>query len=110
MALVKELRQRARHVVAPVLCVSLVLYFGFHLFQGERGIVAWLTLSKEARAAQTELEKLTREKTELEARVAVLRPDRLDLDALDEQARRMLNLANPSERVILTPETAVDSR
>ena len=37
----------------------------------------------------------------IERRTALLRPDNLDLDTLDERARAVLNLVERDERVIL---------
>ena len=37
----------------------------------------------------------------IERRTALLRPDNLDLDTLDERARAVLNLVEADERVIL---------
>jgi cell division protein FtsB len=40
-------------------------------------------------------------KRRLERRVALLRPESLDRDMLEERARAVLNLARPEDRVIL---------
>jgi cell division protein FtsB len=101
MVLLPELRKRARHIAAPVLGACLMGYFGYHLVQGDRGVLAWLRLSHELRAAETEGAAARAEREALERRVSLLRPDSLDRDLLDERARATLNVAQPNEIVIL---------
>jgi hypothetical protein len=52
MALVHEIRRRGRHILPPVLLAATLGYFGYHIIQGERGVLAWLQLEKELRIAQ----------------------------------------------------------
>ena len=101
MIIVAELRKRARHVVAPVLGACLMGYFGYHLVQGERGLLAWLRLDNELREAQATAAEVRRERDTLERRVSLLRPDSLDRDLLDERARATLNVARPNEIILL---------
>ena len=44
MTLLYEMRKRARHVVGPVLAISVFGYFAYHSVQGDRGLIAWLQL------------------------------------------------------------------
>ena len=53
------------------------------------------------RSYQAELAKVERDREVLERRVAGLRPQRLDPDTLDERARAKLNVADPTDVVIL---------
>jgi cell division protein FtsB len=73
----------------------------YHLVQGERGLLAWLRLNQEIKVAQAHLADLDGERSALEGRVALLRPEHLDRDMLDERARATLNLAGPREIIIL---------
>lgn len=100
MAIVAEIRRRARRIAGPVAAVSLVVYFSYHLVEGERGLMAWRTLSGEIRLAQAQLDASEAERAALEHRVALLRPGSLDRDMLDERARAALNLASRDDRVI----------
>jgi cell division protein FtsB len=101
MMVIQEIRKRAGFIAGPVLGVSLMCYFGFHLVQGERGLLAWLRLTQEIKVAQTKLSQLDGERTRLDRRASLLRPEHLDRDMLDEQARATLNLVAPNEIVIL---------
>ena len=103
MSIAAELRRRARLVAGPVAGISLVVYFSYHLVEGDRGIVAWRGLNEKIQAAQTQLAQSEAVRTALDRRVALLRPNHLDRDMLDEQARQTLNLVAPDERVIFTP-------
>ena len=95
-----EIRRRARLVVGPVLGISLVAYFAYHLVQGDRGMMAWMRLTQQVRAAKVTLASLETDRAKLERRVDLLRSEHLDSDMLDEQARRTLNLVAPNEIVI----------
>lgn len=100
MSIVRELRRRARLVIGPVLGISLVVYFAYHLVEGERGLMAWLRLSHELRQAKTTLAGVDAEHVALERRVDLMRPEHLDRDMLDERARSQLNLVGPDDIVI----------
>ena len=100
MRVVHELRRRGRAIAGPVLGISLVCYFAYHLFVGDRGLLAWMHLTQELRDARATLAALDVEKETLERRVGLLKPEHLDPDMLDERARATLNLVGPNEVVI----------
>ncbi len=100
MRVVHELRRRGRAIAGPVLGISLVCYFAYHIFVGGRGLLAWIELTQELRDAKATLAALEIEKDTLARRVGLLQPDHLDPDMLDERARDTLNLAAPNEVVI----------
>ena len=103
MSILREIRRRSRLIIGPVLGISLCAYFAFHLVEGDRGLVAWLRLSQQLREARATLAEAEAERTTLERRVQLLRPEHLDRDMLDERARSQLNLVGPNEIVIVTP-------
>ncbi|MGE0713986.1 MAG: septum formation initiator family protein [Alphaproteobacteria bacterium] len=90
-----------RVAIAPAIGVGLIAYFGYHLAHGDRGLVAWRELSQRIEQTETVARRVAQERAELERRVALLRPDSLDRDMLDERARSILNLAHPDDVVIL---------
>jgi cell division protein FtsB len=98
---VREIRRRAGFIAGPVLGISLMCYFAYHLVQGERGLLSWLRLTQEVKLAKTRLADLDSEREALDRRVSLLRPEHLDRDMLDERARATLNLVGPHEIVIL---------
>ncbi len=101
MSIAYELRRRGRDVIAPMVCALAIGYFGYHAVQGDRGLVAWLRLSHEITLVKADLAAARAERETLEHRVALLRPDNLDRDMLDERARVVLGLAHPDEVVFL---------
>jgi len=99
----REMRRRAKVLVAPVLGLALIGYFAYHLVEGDRGLRAWMRLTQELRSAKAGLADVTAERVRLERRAANMRPDHLDRDLLDTQVRRMLDVAAPDEIVIIQP-------
>ncbi len=91
-----------RRAAAPAFGALLAVYFSYHLVQGEHGLIAYLELRGQVAARLAELDVLQAEKSKFAHRVRLLRPDSLDPDLLDEQARRMLGFAHPDEFVIFT--------
>ncbi len=88
-------------IIGPILGVSLVAYFAYHLVQGERGLLAWVRLSQEIRQARATLVELRADQEPKARRVAEFR-DRIDRDLLDEEARATLNLGGQDEITIFS--------
>ncbi len=101
--LLDNLRQRARQVAGPLIVAAMVAYLGYHAVQGKRGLVAWLHLGQQIEQTSAALALTRAEQYRLAHRVALLHPDGLDLDMLDERARAVLNLAHPDDLVVFTP-------
>jgi cell division protein FtsB len=100
MAVWREIRKRARDVVAPVLGFCIVGYFAYHSVEGDRGLTAFVRLTERISEARTQLAELRAERQAIERRVRLLRTDNLDPDMLDERARQILNYSRPDEVVI----------
>jgi cell division protein FtsB len=101
MSFIKEIRTRSRHVIGPVLGISAITYFGFHVVQGDRGLMAWWKLRQYIELASISLREVTKERKELERRVRLLHPESLDRDMLEERARIMLNYGHIDDIVAL---------
>lgn len=102
MPLFDAIRLRARLIVGPILGISLVVYFAYHLVQGDRGLIAWLRLTQQIDEARTTLAAAEAERQPLEHRVNLMR-DRIDPDLLDQSVRASLNLVGANEVVIFNP-------
>jgi cell division protein FtsB len=100
MEIAHEIRRRLRLVAFPLFVACLSGYFMFHAIHGERGILAWLHLNQELKAANVEAVRLADVRVAMERRVTLLSNHSLDLDLLDERARVMLNFAHPDDRII----------
>jgi cell division protein FtsB len=110
MILLHEMRKRARHIAGPVFAISVFGYFAYHSVQGDRGIIAWLQLEQQVEIAEATLEKVSRDRSALEHRARLLRPDNLDPDMLDERTRQVLSVARPDEIVILDKGSSVEPK
>ncbi len=96
----RTLRRHARAAVAPAVFLGLAGYFGWNATQGARGSQAYAVRQEQLRMVEAELLRTTTERDMWERRVAGLRTQRLDPDTLDERARAMLNVADPSDIVM----------
>ncbi len=101
MAILYEIRVRARKILPTVLAASVVGYFGYHALHGERGFLAWRELKGDLTAARNVETQLAEQRARLDRRTALLRDDNLDPDLLGERARVLLGYGEPSDLVIL---------
>jgi cell division protein FtsB len=92
---------KLRRFMGPLFFSAAVCYLAFHALSGERGIYAFLKQSRNLDASQQELAKLSAERKALENNVHLLSDDSLDLDLLDEQARRVLGKVDQHEVVVI---------
>lgn len=101
MSLAQEIRRRLRAIVAPLLCLAALSYFVYHTINGDRGILAWWHLRQEISKAQATLKDTAAMRAAMERRASLMRPDNLDPDMLEEQARRLLNMSRDGDMIIL---------
>jgi len=95
------LKRATRGLSFPLVVTALVLYFGYFAVYGKHGLVNWIRLNHEIELKQAELDAVREERQALEHRVRLLRPESVDPDLLEEQARARLGLSEPDEVVIL---------
>ena len=103
-------RVRYRTVIVLLTCALGLLYVGYQTVQGERGVLGWMERSAEVERIRAEVPALAAERQTLERRVSQLRTDNLDLDLLDQEARRLLNLGHPDEEVLFLDDPAQPGR
>jgi len=99
--MLRDMRQRFRAIMGPLIGLGAVGYFAYHTVEGDRGVLAWMHLRTDIVDAELQLAKVTSERQQLEHRVLLLRPDHLDPDMLEERARAMLNMGHPDEVEVL---------
>ncbi len=100
MGVWRVVKRKVRDAVPPVVFLSLTAYFGWNATQGELGLKSYaqqLALLDRAKMAQTQA---VDEQQSWRRRVEGLRDAALDADTIDERARAMLNLAEPTEIVV----------
>lgn len=91
--------QRSDLLVAAGCCV-LLSYFAWHAWKGPRGYAYLTTLEVKAGSLAKDLVIEETERTRLEAKVALMRPERVDPDMLEELARTQLELSRRNELVV----------
>jgi cell division protein FtsB len=94
---------RPRQILAPVIFATLFGYFGYHLVNGDRGLLAMARLEREVQIANQNFAEAETTKKIWERRVSALRNQSLDPDMLDERARALLNFARKDDVIIFTP-------
>ena len=78
----------------------MIVYFGFHAFTGDRGILTSNQRDATLVAKSRELVRVRAERQDLEMRARLLRDTSLSKDLLEERARSLLGFADPRDYVI----------
>jgi cell division protein FtsB len=89
--------------MGPFLAITLIVYFGLNLVQGDHGLLAWVQRSHQVHSAENTLAATEDELAHLRHRADLLKGNHLDADLLDERARAALNVIGHDEMVIFTP-------
>ncbi len=100
MTIFFEIRRRTRAAFAPFLLILVIIYFGVSFVEGKRGLIAWFSLTQKNKIAENELILLRNQRLESEKISQGLRYSSLDLDLLEEQARKKLGFTHPSDFLI----------
>jgi len=94
-------RQRIMVMIGgSFLLSSVVIFFGFHICAGERGILARPELDRKIMLAEEKLDLLDKQHNFLSRRIKLLQADSLDADMLAETARAELGLYAPNDVII----------
>ncbi len=94
------MKRRVQSALPPLVFLALTGYFGWNATQGGRGLQAYAQREAMLQTAKAEFAAADAARETWERRVGGLRTSRLDADTLDERARAMLNLANPTDVVL----------
>ena len=93
-------RSPLRFLWMPLFTAVFLGYFGYHTFNGAYGKWALDRMKAQAAALGSQLADLKREREELEKRISFLRPESLDADMVDVEARTQLNVLRPDEVLV----------
>ena len=104
MGIISELQNLVKNSGILMFFVVLFFYFAFYTINGERGLRRYLHLRQEIEYAEQVAEKYNQEKIQLEEKIKLMSSTSLDLDMLDERARKVLNLVKQDEFIILDEE------
>lgn len=101
MRKILENGQKLKRNMVAIICLSLTIYFSYHLIAGPRGYFKLKSLEYEITKIEGELEGLTSERTALEKKVVMMRPGSIDRDLLEEQIRKTLGYTGKEEYILL---------
>lgn len=87
-------------VVFAGITIALMSYLTFAALQGERGLFRLFQVEAQASRLQEELAALQSERAAIAVKTQGLASERIDLELLDEQARKVLGLARADEIII----------
>ena len=104
--MLKQIRYRLLQALGPALVMMALAYFAYHAIEGNHGLLALQGLNRELAELEGKAAAVKAERSRLEAKVANLRRDNLDLDLLDERARDVLGYSGPGEVVLFTDPEA----
>ncbi|MGV6800846.1 MAG: FtsB family cell division protein [bacterium] len=90
--------------ILPAICVIGIGYNALLALNGDEGIRAHKLVIEKLEARQVDLNRLQRQRQELEQRATLLSSAGLDMDMLDESSRRVLGFAADGEYVISMQE------
>jgi cell division protein FtsB len=105
----KRLRSILNALALYALATMLIGYFGVNAYNGNRGLKAKEDIDRQMTALSAELDRLKAEQARWERRIALLKADDLDPDMLDEQARLLLDYADPRDLTLMLTKPAVSA-
>jgi cell division protein FtsB len=91
------MRKRLFDGVVSFFCLLLYAYFSWHYYYGSRNLAVLGRTENKVLELRAELKKEIDTRQRLESKVALLRPEHIDPDLLDEVARRILDYGSPNE-------------
>ena len=104
-------QSKTRPLLLPLCCLLLMGYFAYHAVEGDYGLFALSKLEDRVAGLEAELVQVRAEREKMERHVALMRPESLERDMIDERAREALNMADAKDIVIfLAPEDRRPSR
>jgi cell division protein FtsB len=105
----RAIRNRLRAIAPPVVFLAITYYFGWNAVHGKSGLEAQHVQQQELAQATARNEAVAAERLAWQTKIADLNGQSIQPDMLDEQAREVLNLANPQDMVIdLSPAKATE--
>lgn len=80
--------------------IALILYFFGNIFFSQKGLIKYFALKQEISAQNLQKKQKINEITTKKRKVKAMSPNSLDLDLLDEEARKNLGYSNKKEIII----------
>jgi len=98
----RTMRSRRFDLAVSCVCLALLGYFAWHALEGPRGYPYRDKLVADAAQLDARYVELETERSRLEHRVRLMRPDSVDPDFLDQLSRAELEVAGADEVVAFT--------
>jgi cell division protein FtsB len=99
----RVLKYRLRALLLPAIFLAVTWYFGWNVIHGKSGLQAQQGERAQLLQAQQEYAKAELLRAQWQTRIANLSGQSIQLDTLNQQAREVLNLADPSDLVVDLP-------
>lgn len=96
----REIRHRLRALVVPVIFMALTYYFGWNAVHGKSGLEAQATERGMLQVEQNNADDIHQQLVLWQTKVAALSNKSVQPDMLNEEAREVLNLADPNDLVV----------
>jgi cell division protein FtsB len=93
-------QSKVKPLLLPVCCLFILGYFAYHAVEGDYGLFALGRLQDRVASLDAELDRVRSERARMERHVALMRPESLDKDMIDERAREALDMADAKDIVI----------
>lgn len=84
-------------MVLPAICGAVSAYFGYYAIWGERGAMALEDAQAELGVRREQLAEIRDHRQRLQARIALMKPGKVDLDLLEELSRDELMNGAPNQ-------------
>jgi cell division protein FtsB len=91
------MKRRLRSIIAPSIFLAITVYFVMNALHGSRGLDAQASERAELATAQQAQAQAEAARDEWETKVAALKDSAIEPDMLNLQARKVLNLADPTD-------------
>ena len=89
-----------RSYISTAFLALLIVYFAYHAFTGEQGLLTSAQRAQTLAVKSAELTQLIAQRQDLETRAKLLRDTSLSADLLEERARSLLGYSDPRDYVI----------
>ncbi len=107
--MLRAIRNRLRAIAPPVVFLAITYYFGWNAVHGKSGLEAQHVQQQQLDQAVARNQAVAAERASWQTKIQDLNGQSIQPDMLDEQARQVLNLANPQDMVIeLAPRKAAE--
>jgi len=95
------MRKRLFDGVVSFFCLLLYAYFSWHYYYGSRNLAVLAQTANKAVEMRADVQNQIEIRRRLESKVALLRPEHIDPDLLDEVARRILDYGSANELIVV---------